>query len=251
MGSLKIYRKVAGRTVGPYDSAELAPLVADGRISSLDRFSYDGTSWDSLDAFPELSGKPRVDSAPPVGPPPLVVGDSETPSSPGGDIRKPTFRRNLVVLFVGLITIACGVAVAVFPGSFLGFGDIGSKLLDSPESLQGQTIVLEGYYQPRCLRPLSDGRYEIGFSVGDDGGVLVSGSPEERFHFVARGDIGERLMLSTGSFRSLQPARVTLAVGHKADNLWPTAELVEIAFFKGWPLADEADAFLVIGDGPR
>lgn len=249
MGSLKIYRKVAGRTVGPYDSAELAPLVADGRISSLDRFSYDGTSWDSLDAFPELSGKPRVDSAA-VGPPPLVVGDGADSSSPG-NIRKQTLRRTFIVLFVVLSTIACGVALAVFAGSFLGFGDIGSQLLNSPESLQGQTIVLEGYYQPRGLRPLSDGRYEIGFSVGDDGSVSVSGSPEARFQVLARGDVGERLMLSTGLFRSLQPARLSLTVGNKTDDLWPAAELIEVAFFKAWPLDDEADAFLVIGNGPR
>ena len=119
MSSRKIYRKVAGCTAGPYDAADLAPLVADGRISSLDRFSYDGTSWSSLDAFPELSGKPLVDSGAVAAPPPLVVDEGAEPL-PGGDTRKPLYRRNYVVLCVGLITIASGIAYAVVSGSLLG-----------------------------------------------------------------------------------------------------------------------------------
>lgn len=53
-----LYRQVAGRTTGPYAPAKLRPLVKDGRVSPLDRFSYDGTTWASAQEFPELMRDP-------------------------------------------------------------------------------------------------------------------------------------------------------------------------------------------------
>lgn len=60
MDEKPLWRMVAGRKVGPYDPAKLRPLVKDGRISPLDRFSYDGEEWRSAGEFPELLRAPAA-----------------------------------------------------------------------------------------------------------------------------------------------------------------------------------------------
>lgn len=60
MSKKTLWRMVAGRTTGPYDPAKLRPLVKDGRIGPLDRFSYDGIDWRPADNFPELLRPPPV-----------------------------------------------------------------------------------------------------------------------------------------------------------------------------------------------
>jgi len=54
-----LYRLIAGKQHGPYSAETLRPLVKDGRISRLDRFSYDGVDWQCADQFPELVGPDR------------------------------------------------------------------------------------------------------------------------------------------------------------------------------------------------
>ena len=54
-----LYRLIAGKQHGPYSAESLRPLVKDGRISQLDRFSYDGVDWQCADQFPELVGPDR------------------------------------------------------------------------------------------------------------------------------------------------------------------------------------------------
>lgn len=60
MDEKPLWRMVAGRKVGPYDPAKLRPLVKDGRISPLDRFSYDGEAWRPAGEFPELLRSPSA-----------------------------------------------------------------------------------------------------------------------------------------------------------------------------------------------
>lgn len=67
MSERPLWRLVAGRKTGPYPPEKLRPLMKDGRISSLDRFSYDGTDWRLPAEFPELLRPPApvvVPSAP-------------------------------------------------------------------------------------------------------------------------------------------------------------------------------------------
>jgi len=66
MSERPLWRMVAGRKAGPYEPAKLRPLVKDGRIGPLDRFSYDGVNWQPADAFPELLRPPPVVTAAPV-----------------------------------------------------------------------------------------------------------------------------------------------------------------------------------------
>lgn len=54
MSERPLWRLVAGRKTGPYLPEKLRPLMKDGRICSLDRFSYDGTDWRPPTEFPEL-----------------------------------------------------------------------------------------------------------------------------------------------------------------------------------------------------
>ena len=58
MSERPIWRLVAGQKRGPYAPARLRPLVGDGRIGSLDRFSYDGIAWAPIEEFPELLREP-------------------------------------------------------------------------------------------------------------------------------------------------------------------------------------------------
>lgn len=58
MSEKPLWRMIAGRKAGPYEPAKLRPLVKDGRISLLDRFSYDGTQWRPASDFPELMRAP-------------------------------------------------------------------------------------------------------------------------------------------------------------------------------------------------
>jgi len=60
MDEKPLWRMVAGRKVGPYDPAKLRPLVKDGRISPLDRFSYDGQDWRPAGEFSELLRAPAA-----------------------------------------------------------------------------------------------------------------------------------------------------------------------------------------------
>ena len=54
-----LYRLIAGKQHGPYSAEALRPLVKDGRIGQLDRFSYDGVDWQCAAQFPELVGPDR------------------------------------------------------------------------------------------------------------------------------------------------------------------------------------------------
>jgi hypothetical protein len=67
MNEKPLWRLVAGRKIGPYPPEKLRPLMKDGRISPLDRFSYDGTDWRAPTEFPELLREPspvRTTAAP-------------------------------------------------------------------------------------------------------------------------------------------------------------------------------------------
>lgn len=66
MSEQRIWRLVAGHKRGPYTAAKLRPLVKDGRISPLDRFSYDGVSWAPTSEFPELLREPPPPQATPA-----------------------------------------------------------------------------------------------------------------------------------------------------------------------------------------
>jgi len=60
MSERPLWRLVAGRKTGPYPPEKLRPLMKDGRISSLDRFSYDGSEWRPPAEFPELLRPPAA-----------------------------------------------------------------------------------------------------------------------------------------------------------------------------------------------
>ena len=63
MAEKPLWRMVAGRKVGPYDPAKLRPLVKDGRIGPLDRFSYDGVEWRPASDFSELLRPPTTNAS--------------------------------------------------------------------------------------------------------------------------------------------------------------------------------------------
>lgn len=237
----KLYRLVAGRRTGPYEAEELIPLVDDGRISTLDRFSYDGESWQPLASFPELTGRQTTSV---LGPPPCPAVNHRKDVAVRPDGHKRRTYHYSVASLGGLIVLAGCVMWAALSENTLGKKDIPQQLLADPTSLQGQELVLEAYYLPNALRPLPEGSYAIGLALGRDDATTLSGADDSDFLVLVDDTIGERLMLSTGLLKTRQPARVTLAVGVEADTTWPSAECIDVSFFKTWPVNESTESFL-------
>lgn len=130
MSERPLWRLVAGQKTGPYAPEKLRPLMKDGRISPLDRFSYDGTDWRPPAEFPELLRPPApvvMPSAPQaraavMGDP--LAGDVEVGidwpnqgSSSGGftraadDVVDDAATKKLLAMIHGLIWVGVGVVV--------------------------------------------------------------------------------------------------------------------------------------------
>jgi hypothetical protein len=130
MSEQPLWRLVAGQKMGPYAPEKLRPLMKDGRISPLDRFSYDGVTWRPPTEFPELLRAPvaapaAVPIAAPVAVDPLNAdgGDSHawhengflpTPTS-GFTSTEPALddaaTKKLLAMIHGLIWVGVGVVV--------------------------------------------------------------------------------------------------------------------------------------------
>jgi hypothetical protein len=96
MNERPLWRLIAGRKVGPYEPIKLRPLVKDGRIGPLDRFSYDGETWRPVTDFPELLRPP----APPAAAAASVVLDHDplADDPEGIDTLTPTGNRAPMVV---------------------------------------------------------------------------------------------------------------------------------------------------------
>jgi hypothetical protein len=81
MSERPLWRLIAGRKAGPYEPAKLRPLVKDGRIGPLDRFSYDGETWRPVTDFPELLRAPAQPAATAAS---VVLDDDPLADEPGG-----------------------------------------------------------------------------------------------------------------------------------------------------------------------
>lgn len=130
MSERPLWRLVAGRKAGPYPPEKLRPLMKDGRISSLDRFSYDGSDWRPPAEFPELLRPPTpavVPSAPQRGGDAAVdplEGDAQAgidwPDRNGGSggfapaaehVVDDAATKKLLAMINGLIWVGVGVVV--------------------------------------------------------------------------------------------------------------------------------------------
>jgi hypothetical protein len=122
MSEAPLWRMVAGRKTGPYPPEKLRPLMKDGRISPLDRFSYDGSDWRPATEFPELLRPPAPATI--VGRPaknPLAEGftlddgeelsDPLRPATVGEAGLDDAATEKLLAMIRGLIWVGVGVVV--------------------------------------------------------------------------------------------------------------------------------------------
>jgi hypothetical protein len=130
MSEQPLWRLVAGQKMGPYAPEKLRPLMKDGRISPLDRFSYDGVTWRPPTDFPELL---RAPVAPLPAPPQAASVRQEQPgaddldaggwdeagvlpTADGGYINQEiplddAATKKLLAMIYGLIWVGVGVVV--------------------------------------------------------------------------------------------------------------------------------------------
>jgi hypothetical protein len=113
MSETPLWRMVAGQKTGPYPPEKLRPLMKDGRISPLDRFSYDGADWRPATEFPELLRPP---APPPAVRPPVVDPLAEDLSEDGGWSVPEMPRRGSVDADPGLDDLATKKLLAVIHG---------------------------------------------------------------------------------------------------------------------------------------
>lgn len=269
MSERQLYRLIAGKQTGPYPPEKLRPLMADGRISRLDRFSYDGVDWLPADQIPELVGKaltasPSAESAAaalvfptpgegggitPLPPPPRPPGKvTPAPAQPRSS-RLPLFAG---IGVIGVSLLVAGVLLGL-RGGILGSGglrditDNFGAVLKSTEDFEGEMVFVRGTYFPQELNPRASGRdYTIKFRSGGAKRAVASGDRQDRLTLVVPQAMGNRLLQIVGRLESEQPAILEIAcTQHDAGGeKRPIGRVVQIKFCREAPTAVGARAFL-------
>jgi hypothetical protein len=270
MSERHLYRLVAGKQTGPYPPEKLRPLVADGRISRLDRFSYDGVDWLPFDRIPELIG-PTTAALPAtsaVVPPttPVFSTPVETPGvAPSPPPRtagavtqslKPG-RRNRLPMFAAIGGVLASLLIAGvflgFGGSFLSVGGLSDvtdrfdSVVKSPEAFDGKSVYVRGTYFPQELLPRASGRdYTIKFRSSGTKRTVASGDRQDRLTIVVPQAMASRLMQIIGRLESEQPAMLELACTQTdtGGEKWPIGRVMKINFYREIPTSTNAQAFL-------
>jgi len=268
MSERQLYRLVAGKQTGPYPPEKLRPLVADGRISRLDRFSYDGVDWLSADQIPELMG--RTAAASPataaVVPPAIFSTPVETPGAAppppprsSGDVTQSLnpSRRNRLPMFAAiggvLATLLVAGAFLGIRGSLLSVGGLADvtdrfdSVVKSPQAFDGKSVCVRGTYFPQELSPRASGRdYTIKFRSSGTKRAVVSGDRQDRLTIVVPQAMGSRLMQIVGRLESEQPAMLELACTQTdaGGEKRPIGRVTKIKFCRESPTSTGAKAFL-------
>lgn len=269
MSEKPLFRLVAGKQTGPYPPEKLRPLVADGRISRLDRFSYDGVDWLPADQFPELMGTSRTVSAPVSWTPATPLPSPEQhaarvpplppPSGPPGPVSPaPTSSRTNRLLVFG--AMAGCAAILFVAGLFFAMKsnvisggrprdvtDSFDVVVKSVEEFDGKTVVVRGVYFPQELAPRAGGRdYTIKFRSAGTKRAVVSGDRQDRLTLVVPQAMGNRLMQIVGRLESEQPAMLEIDCTQRdaGGEKRPLGRVAKIRFCREAPRSVSAKAFL-------
>jgi hypothetical protein len=274
MSERELYRLVAGKQTGPYPPEKLRPLVADGRISRLDRFSYDGVDWLPADQIPELMG--RTAAAPPAAaaavPPTVrvfptpaetsVVAPPPPPRSSGAVTQSlnPS-RRTRLPMFAAiggvLATLLVGGAFLGIRGTPISAGGLADvtdrfdSVVKSPQAFDGKSVCVRGTYFPQELSPRASGPdYTIKFRSSGTKRATVSGDRQDRLTLVVPQALGSRLMQIVGRLESEQPAMLELACTQTdtGGEKRPIGRVTKIKFCRDAPMSTGAKAFLQIDE---
>lgn len=222
MSERQLYRLVAGRQTGPYPPHKLQPLVADGRISRLDRFSYDGVDWLPADHFPELIGKaaptvvavtvPETRRGPEAAAVPVPL-PPESATPPDG--LSPRARK-LPWLWVfgascAALLIASGIVMWLGSRIFERVIDVTDEfemLADSLEGYEGKRVFVRGIYIPSKLVKTSQSR-EYALTFRSESGCVLNGDCAYRLTLLTSEEMAQSLRQVADRLANEQPATVS------------------------------------------
>lgn len=232
MSERQLYRLIAGKQTGPYPPEKLRPLMADGRISRLDRFSYDGVDWLPADQIPELVGKRDsagvtsvIEQEKPSGP---VAIDA--PMTPDADLLaastdQPKSRRGklpwLLMLGVAIPALLAATALLLSWGGGLFFKPIDvtdefAMLADSVEGYEGQKVLVRGVYFPTKTMTVAQSQ-EVALTFRSESGCLLNGDCAYRLTLVASQEMANALRQQQVADRltNEQPATVSFTCNER------------------------------------
>jgi hypothetical protein len=223
MSERQLYRLVAGKQTGPYPPDKLRPLVADGRISRLDRFSYDGVDWLSADHFPELIGKPASSTVAPAAMPESRLGsvtaevpallppDAATPADRSSShARKTPWRWVLgaactALLITAATVLSWGSRILVRP---IDVTDEFEMLADSLEGYEGKRVLVRGVYLPHKLTKTSQSA-EHAITFRSESGCVLNGDCAYRLTLLTSKEMAQALRQVADRLAAEQPAAVS------------------------------------------
>jgi hypothetical protein len=274
MTERQLFRLVAGKQTGPYAPEKLRPLIADGRISRLDRFSYDGVDWLPADHFPALmtsgapsttpSGSASIPSgtstpavvlpdhnvlATSVAPPPFVPPLPNTAAARGAFPLRRVLIAGISIALLGILAAGTFfVSNSLSPASQDVTDQFGA-IVDSVDGFTGSVVVARGTYYAKGLQPRVSGRdYTMKFCSGDTENVLVTGDCAYRLTLVTPEAMANKLKDVAGRLKAEQPAAVTFTCREDNANGRKRAmgRVNKIRFFHEVPQSVNETSFLEI-----
>jgi hypothetical protein len=269
-----LFRLVAGKQTGPYPPEKLRPLIEDGRISRLDRFSYDGVDWLPADHFPALMTSGSLPSTPSVAtsvssttpapaatapdhadlaagasPPPFVSPLPKTAAARG----TPLWRRVLIAgIGIAILGILAASTLFLRNSVFTASRDVTDQfgaIVDSVDGFNGSLVVARGIYYSKGLLPRVTGHDStIKFCSGDTDNVLVTGDCAYRLTLVAPEAMAAKLKDIIGRLEAEQPSAVTFTCSEDQSHgrKRPIGRVTRIQFFHEAPQSANERSFLAI-----
>jgi len=251
MSERQLYRLVAGKQTGPYPPEKLRPLVADGRISRLDRFSYDGVDWLPADQIPELMGPRSVAAAtlPVVQVPPQNPGPIGNPPEIGVAKAQDCLHQRLPLsgsprLFAigvaGVTVLAALAGAAVWSSHLLeqsaDVTDEFAMLADSLEGYEGKRVIVRGIYYPSKLTKTAQGK-DSAITFRSESGCLLNGDCAYRLTLVASDAMAKALAQVADRLVAEQPAAVSFVCNEVSTGgrKRPYGQVDHVTFYKEVP----------------
>lgn len=251
MSERQLYRLVAGKQTGPYPPEKLRPLVADGRISRFDRFSYDSVDWLPADQIPELMGPtPAAAVTLPVAqvPPPNQGPDGNSTGIALGT-NKVSFRQTLplsgtpkriAIGVAGVAVLAAIVSAAMWSCYLLeqpaDVTDEFAMLADSLEGYEGKCAVVRGIYFPGKLTKTTHGK-DSAITFRSESGCLLNGDCAYRLTLVASEAMATALAHVANRLVAEQPASVSFVCNEvvTGGRKRPYGKVDHVTFYKEVP----------------
>lgn len=251
MSEKQIYRLIAGKQTGPYPPGKLRPLVVDGRISRLDRFSYDAVEWLPADCFPELMLKEgsNVFISHTLPERRLGLEGSGTPPPLSSELVATVPRLKHRTRRIRWLWVARGSCAAVLMAAGLSWSwatrafehpidvtDEFALLADSIEGYEGKKVVVRGVYFPSKLISTSQGP-ESAITFRSTSGCLLNGDCAYRLTLLASEHMTHTLRKVAERLANEQPATITfLCKERRSGDRHRTYGLVDnITFYKHLP----------------